>query len=104
MQDATPSSTTALAEPLDASPTTLTSAAAPAGQAQQAAAASPSTTQLDRDQILDATWQCLREQGYDATTIRRIASSLGDRLKDTDDTGPKSLIPAIVVSVDDRSA
>jgi len=33
-------------------------------------------TQLNRDQILDATWQCLREQGYDATTIRRIAARL----------------------------
>lgn len=37
----------------------------------------PSTTsQLSRDRILDATLRNLREQGYDATTIRRIASRL----------------------------
>lgn len=73
MQDATPSSTTALAEPLDASPTPPTAVT----PAREEAAAASSPTQLDRDQILDATWQCLREQGYDATTIRRIAASLG---------------------------
>lgn len=34
------------------------------------------TSQLSRDRILDATLRNLREQGYDATTIRRIASRL----------------------------
>lgn len=34
-------------------------------------------SQLSRDQIITATAQCLRESGYDATTIRRIASMLG---------------------------
>jgi len=34
------------------------------------------TSQLSRDRILDATLCNLREQGYDATTIRRIASRL----------------------------
>src|SRR5262245_60037966 len=34
-------------------------------------------TQLSRQQIMDATSRCLREEGYDATTIRRIASRLG---------------------------
>lgn len=33
-------------------------------------------TQLSRDQILDATWLCLCEKGYDATTIRQIAARL----------------------------
>ena len=33
--------------------------------------------QLSRDQILVATRVCLRENGYDATTIRRIAAQLG---------------------------
>ena len=33
-------------------------------------------TQLSRHQIMEATAQCVREQGYDATTIRRIASQL----------------------------
>lgn len=33
-------------------------------------------TQLGREQILDATLRCLREDGYDATTIRRIAGHL----------------------------
>lgn len=33
--------------------------------------------QLSRQQILTATSQCLREQGYDGTTVRRIASHLG---------------------------
>lgn len=32
---------------------------------------------LSRAQILDATESCLREFGYDATTIRRIAGRLG---------------------------
>ncbi len=34
------------------------------------------TLQLSRDQILDATERCLREAGYDGTTIRRIAGEL----------------------------
>ncbi len=33
--------------------------------------------QLDQRQILDATAECLREHGYDGTTIRRIAGRLG---------------------------
>lgn len=33
--------------------------------------------QLSQGQILDATAACLREQGYDGTTIRRIAGRLG---------------------------
>ncbi len=32
--------------------------------------------QLDRDQILDATAACLDEEGYDGTTIRKIAKRL----------------------------
>jgi len=35
-----------------------------------------SPAQLNHDQILDATLATLREQGYDATTIRRIARRL----------------------------
>ena len=35
-----------------------------------------SATHLSRDQILSATAQCLRDFGYDATTIRKIASIL----------------------------
>ncbi len=61
MQDATSPVVTAVA---DASPEAVTPATPATG------------TQLNRDQILDATWQCLREQGYDATTIRRIAARL----------------------------
>jgi AcrR family transcriptional regulator len=34
-------------------------------------------TPLSRQQILDVTARCLREEGYDATTIRRIAAILG---------------------------
>jgi AcrR family transcriptional regulator len=34
-------------------------------------------TQLSREQIMDATARCLRAEGYDATTIRRIAAMLG---------------------------
>ncbi len=41
------------------------------------APATPQTVQLSRDLILDATWCCLRDTGYDGTTIRRIASVLG---------------------------
>lgn len=48
--------------------------AAPADRAPTDSPASP--TQLSRDQILDTTWQCLCEKGYDATTIRQIASRL----------------------------
>ncbi|MEM8739818.1 MAG: TetR/AcrR family transcriptional regulator [Planctomycetota bacterium] len=33
-------------------------------------------TQLSREQILDATELCLRDLGYDGTTIRRIAKQL----------------------------
>ena len=33
--------------------------------------------QLGRRRILDATQRCLCQEGYDATTIRRIASQLG---------------------------
>ena len=40
------------------------------------APATPST-QLSREQILQVTWECLREHGYDNTTIRRIAGTLG---------------------------
>lgn len=32
---------------------------------------------LSRQQILEATFQCLRQEGYDATTIRQIARRLG---------------------------
>src|SRR4051812_46315046 len=32
--------------------------------------------QLSREQILAATSQCLQKEGYDATTIRKIASLL----------------------------
>jgi len=39
--------------------------------------ASPVPVQLSRSQILHATARCLREQGYDATTIRTIAGQLG---------------------------
>jgi AcrR family transcriptional regulator len=49
-------------------PPRLAPAARPAGQP---------ATHLDRDQILHATATCLRELGYDATTIRRIAGMLG---------------------------
>jgi AcrR family transcriptional regulator len=41
----------------------------------QDGAAGP-TTQLSRQQILHATALCLRRDGYDATTIRRIAGEL----------------------------
>jgi AcrR family transcriptional regulator len=34
-------------------------------------------TQLDREQILDATATCLAQFGYDGTTIRRIVKQLG---------------------------
>jgi len=37
----------------------------------------PEPTHLDRGQILQATATCLRELGYDGTTIRRIAGLLG---------------------------
>ncbi|HEX7009653.1 MAG TPA: helix-turn-helix domain-containing protein [Phycisphaeraceae bacterium] len=37
---------------------------------------SPAAT-LSREQILDATEACLRQTGYDGTTIRRIAARLG---------------------------
>ena len=40
------------------------------------AAAKPST-QLSRPQIMSVTLRVLREEGYDATTIRRIAGRLG---------------------------
>ncbi|MCC6579661.1 MAG: TetR/AcrR family transcriptional regulator [Phycisphaeraceae bacterium] len=36
-----------------------------------------SQTTLNREQILEATFHCLIEDGYDATTIRRIAKRLG---------------------------
>lgn len=36
-----------------------------------------SPVQLSREQILQVTWDCLREHGYDNTTIRRIAGNLG---------------------------
>lgn len=36
----------------------------------------PSTAQLSRAQILHATAICLAEEGYDGTTIRRIAKQL----------------------------
>lgn len=50
---------------------------APGETADQSLPAQIATpTQLSRDQILDATWQCLREKGYDATTIRQIATRL----------------------------
>ena len=41
------------------------------------AAAKGRTTPLDRGQILDATAECLHENGYDGTTIRKIAGLLG---------------------------
>src|SRR5690349_21722567 len=34
------------------------------------------STQLSREQILAATSRCLYQEGYDATTIRKIASLL----------------------------
>lgn len=37
----------------------------------------PTALHLNRDQILRVTSRCLREYGYDATTIRKIASLLG---------------------------
>lgn len=36
----------------------------------------PAAAQLSREQILEVTLGCLREQGYDDTTIRRIAGRL----------------------------
>lgn len=51
--------------------------AAPASSGATTAPAAGSPTQLSREQILDATLQCLCEKGYDATTIRQIASRLG---------------------------
>lgn len=44
--------------------------------ATSAPAVARSTTQLSRQQILEATFACLREEGYDNTTIRRIAKRL----------------------------
>lgn len=59
--------------------TVATPAPAPAPVAVRAesepSAAAPAT--LSRQQILQTTCQCLREHGYDGTTIRRIASSIG---------------------------
>jgi len=42
-----------------------------------AVSAGRTPVQLSRQQILEATFDCLREDGYDATTIRRIAKRLG---------------------------
>jgi AcrR family transcriptional regulator len=42
-----------------------------------APSADPAPATLSRQQILQATCVCLREHGYDATTIRRIAGAIG---------------------------
>jgi AcrR family transcriptional regulator len=42
-----------------------------------ASGAEPAPVTLSRQQILQATCVCLREHGYDATTIRRIAGAIG---------------------------
>lgn len=41
------------------------------------ATTAPTGVQLSREQILQATGRCLRDFGYDATTIRKIAGQLG---------------------------
>lgn len=44
---------------------------------ESSAAVSSSPVHLSREQILQVTANCLRDYGYDATTIRKIAGQLG---------------------------